>query len=112
MHVRAEGEVGRRAFLGLAVAAGASAAAGAISGCTASPREPGQPASPQSRQPAAAVRKKPVPEAALPGDEHWVIRNPGAEHEIEGYAGAASVLPGQRVPLFVSSHAKWFTVTA
>jgi hypothetical protein len=41
-----------------------------------------------------------------------VIRNLGGPHAIEGYAGAASVLPGQPVPLFVSAQAKWFTVTA
>jgi hypothetical protein len=106
--MRADGNAGRRAFLGLA----AAAAAGAIAGCSGSPREPGRPASPAARHTAPAVRAKPVPEAALPGDEHWAIRNLGAEHEIEGYAGRASVLPGQPVPLFVSCQPKWFTVRA
>jgi hypothetical protein len=107
-----EGNTGRRAFLAWATAVGASAAAGAVAGCTTSPREPARPASPGSRGSAPAARKKPVIEAALPGDKHWVIRHRGAEHEIEGYAGTASVLPGQPVPLFVSSQPKWFTVTA
>jgi hypothetical protein len=110
--MRAKGNVGRRAFLGLASAAGVGAAVAAIAGCSEGPREPGRPASSGPRHSASAVRKQPGPEAALPGDEDWVIRNLGAEHEIEGYPGAASVLPGQPVPLFVSSQAKWFTVTA
>ena len=41
-----------------------------------------------------------------------MIRNLGGEHEIEGYAGRASVLAGESFPLFVSSEPKWFTVTA
>jgi hypothetical protein len=53
-----------------------------------------------------------VQESALPGDKHWVIRHLGGPREIEGYAGRASVLAGEPVPLFVSSRPRWFTVTA
>ena len=53
-----------------------------------------------------------TPESELPGDQHWAIRKLGGAHEIEGYAGKSSVLAGQPVPLFVSSQARWFTVTA
>jgi hypothetical protein len=48
----------------------------------------------------------------LPGDAHWAARNLGGAHEIEGYAGKASVLAGESFPLFVSCQPKWFTVTA
>jgi hypothetical protein len=53
-----------------------------------------------------------TPESELPGDRHWAIRHLGGEHEIEGYAGQASAAAGEPVPLFVSSQAKWFSVTA
>jgi hypothetical protein len=53
-----------------------------------------------------------VPENSLPGASDWVIRHLGAEHEIEGYAGQASVLAGESFPLFVSTTARSFTVTA
>ena len=41
-----------------------------------------------------------------------MIRHLGAEHEIEGYPGKASVLAGEPLPLFVSTTARSFTVTA
>jgi len=106
-------KVTRRAFIGLTVGGGAAAlgSTGLLTGCTpAAPQ-----AAPVSGSPAARLshRARPaVPESALPGDGDWEIRNLGAEHEIEGYAGKASVLPGESVPLFVSSAPRWFTVTA
>ena len=51
-------------------------------------------------------------ENARPGDPHWEIRHLGAEHEIEGYAGKASVLPGESFPLFVSTTSSGYQVTA
>ena len=67
-----------------------------------------------ARPNAATARawRNPVPENSLPGTSDWVIRHLGAEHEIEGYAGKASVLPGEPLPLFVSTTARSFTVTA
>ena len=53
-----------------------------------------------------------MPENALPGTSEWVIRHLGAEHEIEGYAGKASILAGEALPLFVSTTARGFTATA
>ncbi len=41
-----------------------------------------------------------------------MIHHLGAEHEIEGFAGLASVRAGEQVPLFVSTTARSFTVTA
>ncbi len=104
-----EGKTSRRAFLGLAtagVAAGVAAGAAKIFG----------PAAADSRHPAAlnATRtwRRPVPENSLPGDPHWEIRHLGGEHEIEGYAGKASVLTGESFPLFVSTQSSGFRVTA
>jgi hypothetical protein len=51
-------------------------------------------------------------ENSLPGDPHWAIRHLGAEHEIEGYAGTASVPRGQSFPLLVSTTSRAFRVTA
>ena len=56
--------------------------------------------------------RNPVPENALPGTSDWVIHNLGGEHEIEGYAGKASLLQGESFPLFVSTTARGFTATA
>jgi hypothetical protein len=108
-------KVTRRAFIGLTVAAGGGAVAvgstGLLSSCT-----PAAPvAAPVSGSPAARLgqrARKVTQESALPGDADWEIRNLGAEHEIEGYAGKASVLPGESFPLFVSCAPRWFTVTA
>ncbi|MFY9926361.1 MAG: N,N-dimethylformamidase beta subunit family domain-containing protein, partial [Streptosporangiaceae bacterium] len=57
-------------------------------------------------------RTRPVPENSRPGDRHWEIRQLGAPDAITGYAGAASVLPGQSLPLFVSSASSGFRVSA
>jgi N,N-dimethylformamidase beta subunit-like, C-terminal len=106
MLTRVEGNTSRRAFLGLA----AAGAVGAVSGCTSL----GRSASGGAKQVAAKASpwKAPTPENKLPGTSGWVIRHVGGEHEIEGYAGTASVLPGQEIPLFVSTTARSFTVTA
>ena len=91
--------VGRRAFLGLG-AAGMAAAA-----CDSGPsRSAGRPATPG--------RRRPVQENELPGDPDWAIRQPGAPDAIMGYAGKASVLPGEPFPLFVSTTARSFRITA
>ena len=96
----------RRAFLGLGVAGVAGAAAG-LAGCSP------HPATARSASPArTAPRRRVVPENSRPGDPHWEIRHLGAPHAIEGYAGASSVLTGESFPLFVSSEAGGFRVTA
>src|ERR1700753_1118949 len=106
MLTRVDGQTSRRAFLGLAAA-----------GC-ADPESPGGAAAPRApshgHPVAQAARgwRNPLPENALPGTSDWVIRHVGAEHEIEGYAGKASVLPGEPLPLFVSTTARAFTATA
>ena len=104
MLTRVDGETSRRAFLGLA----AAGVAGAVSACSSAVRAAA------SRPAAATARpwRNPVPENALPGTSEWVVRNLGADHEIEGYAGKASVLTGESLPLFVSTTARGFTATA
>src|SRR5512142_2430417 len=103
MLTRVDAQTSRRAFLGLA----AAGVAGTVSACSSV-----RPAA--SRPAAAAARpwRNPVPENKLPGASDWVIRHLGAEHEIEGYAGKASLRQGESLPLFVSTTARGFTATA
>ncbi len=107
-----DGRASRRVFLGLgaaAVAAGVSAATAACSGDRpASRAAAGSPAGPRS----APRRARVVPENSRPGDPHWEIRHLGAPDAIQGYAGASSVLTGASFPLFVSTTAAGFRVTA
>jgi len=107
MLTRVDGQTSRRAFLGLA----AAGVAGAVSACSGV--VPVVPAA-AARPSAATARswRNPVPENSLPGASDWVIHHLGAEHEIEGYPGKASVLAGEPLPLFVSTTARSFTVTA
>ena len=104
MLTRVDAPTSRRAFLGLA----AAGVAGAVSACSNIARS-------AAGRPAAATARpwrNPVPENALPGTSEWVIHHLGADHEIEGYAGKASVLTGESFPLFVSTTARGFTATA
>ncbi|HUY50143.1 MAG TPA: N,N-dimethylformamidase beta subunit family domain-containing protein [Streptosporangiaceae bacterium] len=94
----------RRAFLGTAVAAAASTAAGCSAAVKASGA--GNTAARRSASP------RPVSENSLPGDPHWNIRHLGAPNAIVGYAGQASVLPGETITLYVSTTAHSFTVSA
>src|ERR1700723_928676 len=55
---------------------------------------------------------KPVPENELPGDPGWWISSLGAPDAIAGYAGQASVLPGEPVRLYVSTTSREFRVRA
>jgi N,N-dimethylformamidase beta subunit-like, C-terminal len=103
MLTRVDEQTSRRAFLGLA----AAGLAGAVSGCSGIARSGSRP-----EAPAARVWRNPVPENSRPGATDWVIRHLGATHEIEGYPGKASVLAGEPLPLFVSTTARSFTVTA
>jgi len=108
-----DGKTSRRAFLGMAAAGLAGAA---VAGCDSGrPTAGGQGAGTAGTagHPAASTATRPpVPENSLPGDAHWTIRHLGSEHAIEGYAGKASVLPGESFPLFVSSESAGFRVTA
>jgi len=103
---RVDGQTSRRAFLGLA----AAGVAGAVSACSRVVHSVTAPAHPVAQ--AARGWRNPLPENALPGTSEWVIRHLGAEHEIEGYTGKASVLAGEPLPLFVSTTGRSFTATA
>ena len=101
-----EANPSRRAFLGKSAgAAGSVAAAGAVAGCTGG----SQPASGRTQRPA---RRGVVAENSLPGDRQWWIKHLGAPDAVMGYAGRASVLPGEPVHLYVSTTSREFTVKA
>jgi len=84
MLTRVDGQTSRRAFLGLA----AAGVAGAVSACS-------DPVASKPKAATARAWRNPVPENSLPGTGEWVIRNLGADHEIEGYAGLAGVPQGE-----------------
>lgn len=104
----------RRTFLGVAAAGVAGAAAAASRLWAGGGSGPGPAKRPEAARlkPRVHVQRATVAENSLPGDPHWAVRNLGGQHEIEGYAGKASVLPGESFPLFVSSQSSGFTVTA
>jgi hypothetical protein len=95
----------RRAFIGLAAGAAAiPAAAGCQSDASGgTPRTSARP---------TASRRGPVPENSLPGDPRWNIRQLGDPDAMMGYAGQASVLPGEPITLYASTTGRSFTVTA
>jgi len=96
----------RRAFLGL-VAAAVSAV---VAACTS--RAAGASGTPPAASPRPAQARRRVSENALPGDPHWDIRHLGPPSAMLGYAGQASVLPGEPVTIYASTTARSFTVSA
>ena len=101
----------RRAFLGqAAVAAAIVPAAGAVT-ATVTGCGSGNDSTSASRV-SRAARRGPVAENMLDGDPHWQLRHTGAPDAIVGYAGQASVLPGEPVTLYVSTTAREFGVIA
>ena len=94
----------RRRFIGLA----AAAAVIPVAGCTAdAAATSGKKASPKRPSP-----KPSVAENSLPGDPNWGISNLGAPNAMVGYAGQASVLPGEAITLYASTSAPSFVVRA
>jgi hypothetical protein len=102
-----DGNHSRRVFLRRAVAAAAVIPAAVVAGCD-TPGGTIRAATPVHK---AAIRRA-VPENSLPGDPDWGISNLGAPDEVMGYAGQASVLPGQPVDLYVSTTSREFKVAA
>ncbi len=100
----------RRSFLGRAAAAASIPAAVGVGAWVAEQSGPAGPARPAAALAAGGRRR--VAENELPGDPRWDVRHLGARDEIMGYAGQASVLAGERVPLFVSTTARSFRVRA
>ena len=102
----------RRAFLGIGAALAGGGAVAAAKLATAG-QPGGHPAAAEpGGHPGAVWRRRVVRENALPGDRHWRIRHLGFPSEIEGYAGQASVLPGQPVRLYVSTTSAGYRVAA
>jgi hypothetical protein len=99
----------RRAFLRTAAAAAAAVPVAAeLAACSAAAPAGSDPA----HSPAGPRLRRQVSENKLPGDPHWYPRHLGAPDAIMGYAGRASVLPGESVPLFVSTTSRSFRVLA
>ena len=93
----------RRRFLGLA----AAAAVIPVAGCTADAATTSAKKAPKRPSP-----KPSVAENSLPGDPNWGISNLGAPNAMVGYAGQASVLPGEAITLYASTSAPSFVVRA
>ena len=108
--------VNRRAFLGGAVLSGAAAVTVAVvaeeqAGAHPAARS-GAVAGSAPPRPGQRAGARPRPESARAGDPHWEIRQLGRPDAIMGYAGRDSVLPGEPVPLYVSTTARSFRVLA
>jgi hypothetical protein len=98
----------RRQFIGLAAAAIAIPAAGAA-GC-AQPNPSASGGGPASGT--GAARSRQLSENARPGDRNWRLRHKGAPDAMLGYAGQASVLPGEDITLYASTTGRSFTISA
>jgi hypothetical protein len=96
----------RRAFIGMA--AGAAAIPAATAGCQLA----GAGSPPKPTASPGPPHRRTVSENSLPGDKNWNIRHTGGPDAVMGYAGQASVLPGQAITLFVSTTGRSFTVKA
>src|SRR5215469_820794 len=96
----------RRAFLGTAAAAAGAVTAGGLAGCH------GDAAAKTGPSAGGPQRRSVLAENRLPGDRHWWIRHLGAPDAIMGYASRASVLPGERFDLHVSTTSREFVVRA
>ncbi len=99
----------RRRFIGLAAAAVAIPAAAV----TVDKLATSNGATPDKAQKSkAAVSRRPVAENSLPGDPHWKITHLGKPDAMLGYAGQASVMPGEEITLYASTAARSFQVHA
>src|SRR5690349_15609211 len=108
----------RRAFIGRAAAAAAVPGAVAVAAKLAG----GSPASARldrdrtagragaAGRPTGRTQSAAAAENSLPGDRGWWISRIGAPDAILGYAGQASVLPGEPVQLYVSTTSREFRV--
>jgi len=92
----------RRTFIGIAVGAAA------IPAVTAACQGAGPPAAARPSR----SRRGTVQENSQSGDPHWDIRHVGGPDAIMGYAGQASVLPGEPITLYASTTSRSFTVSA
>jgi N,N-dimethylformamidase beta subunit-like protein len=98
--------VSRRAFIGMT--AGAAAVPAVTAGCQ--PAGAGSAAKPGA--PPARAGRGPVRENARAGNPDWDVRHTGGPDAIMGYAGQYSVLPGEKITLYVSTTSPSFTIKA
>jgi len=106
-----EGKTSRRAILGLGIAGAGAAIAVAADKFLGPATQISDTAARASSRPAVRAAKA-VPENSRPGDPDWEIRHLGAQADVEGYASAESVLPGETLDLFVSSTSRSVQVRA
>ncbi|WP_228386586.1 N,N-dimethylformamidase beta subunit family domain-containing protein, partial [Streptomyces katsurahamanus] len=95
----------RRQFLSVVTASATGSAVGAVTGCestagTAPGTAPGH------------GTESPTAEADRQGDHDWRIWSQGPPEAIEGYTDKVSVLPGEKLGLYVSTTAPGFRVAA
>ena len=100
----------RRTFLGQTAGAAGALSAGTLAGCSSALGGSGPPSAKDGQKRPAGLSV--VSENSKPGEKHWWIKHLGAPDAIMGYAGRASVLPGESVDLYVSTTAREFTVKA
>ena len=98
----------RRRFIGLAAAAVATTAAAVVVDKLAT--SDGTPAGKAGHH--AVPARRPVAENSRPGDPHWRLTHLGRPAAMLGYAGQASVLPGEAITLYASTTARSFRVHA
>jgi hypothetical protein len=96
----------RRAFIGMT--AGAAAIPAAAAGC----QSPGAGSGARPGASSAPSHHGPVSENSLPGYRDWDIKHVGGRDAIMGYAGQYSVLPGEKITLYVSTTSRSFTIKA
>ena len=102
----------RRRFIELAATATAIPAAGfAVDKALTANRSDAKKVS-EAAKPTVLKPKRIVSENSLQGDPNWQITNLGAWQAMMGYAGQASVLPGEPVTLYASTTAPSFVVRA
>ena len=102
----------RRRFIGLAAAAAAIPAAAIAADKVVTAGRSDAKKVPDAAKHVAAKPKPVVSENSLPGDPDWQITNLGAPNAMLGYAGQASVLPGEPITLYASTTAPSFVVRA
>jgi hypothetical protein len=100
----------RRRFLGVAAVAGGAAVAAVAADKIGSGS--GSPSRSNAAGHGRTPNRGPVAENSLPGDPGWRIRHQGKPDAIQGYAGQASVLPGESITLYASTTARSFRVSA
>jgi hypothetical protein len=102
----------RRRFIGLAAAAAAVPAAAIAADKVVTAGNAGAKKASEAAERAGLQAKRIISENSLPGDPNWGISNLGNPNDMIGYAGQASVLPGQPVTLYASTTAPSFVVRA